>query len=431
MTTSLNGHRITAVACFDSFGKMGMTMLAACRKAGADTNMVLLDVQGRTLSRRQRVEVQRIDPKTKITRHAWSSRGKLFQSQLQSSDAVILGLDGKRSRDTLILLQTLWANQAKRPLLVSAYPGILFRHQVEGMLDRAGVDLLCLNSPADLEMYTTGCEGLNLDSANAIVTGLPILWDLHPRKQAPSEGSLLLFEQPSVPSNPLQRQYICQQLEILARKWPDRSVIFKPRTSSVERTLHRHHGEMTRVIKRLSRNTPNLMISLKPASQLLKHCSCAITVSSTAALEAMAMGISTRIVADLGLNETLGNHYFASSGALAEFESIHADPFSIKHRTGWLTGHGWQSDGKNIFVNKLATTLAFRDKSHFVEKVCTKSWGSHCWQAFALANGGAGMLSSGGMQSTKQKRHRTRSILRQLRDYLVGISWFEKVLRGR
>ena len=431
MSTSLNGHRIIALACFDSFGKVGMKMLAACRKAGANTHMILLDVDGRKLSRRQRVEIQRIDPKTKITRYPWSIRQKLVNSQFHNSDTVILALDGKRSRDTLLLLKRLWDEHPKRPLLVSAYPGILFRHQLEGMLDRAGVDLLCLNSQSDFETYTKGCRGLCLDSGNAVVTGLPILWDLYPRTEAPQLGSLLFFEQPSVPSNPLQRRYLCRQLEILARSWPERTVIFKPRISGLERTLHRHHGEMARRIRELSRRTPNLTVSLKPAAHLLKSCSCAITISSTAALEAMAMGISTRIVTDLGLNETLGNHYFSTSGALAEFESICADPFSIRHDSAWLELNGWQADGKNRFLTALATCLASRAKAVNDKAIDTAGWGSRHWHEFALANGGVSMLTSGGMRSAQRKRHRTRSLIRQLRDFIIGIGWIEKVVRGR
>lgn len=431
MSSCLNGRRITALACFDSFGKVAMTMLAACRNAGAETQLALLDVPGRTLSRRQRVEVQRIDPKTKITRHPWDGRPTLGQALVQKSDAVILALDGKRSRDTLLLLQTLWSEQQTRPLLVSAYPGILLRHQLEGMLDRAGVDLLCLNSPVDFDTYSTGCQGLNLDSGNAVVTGLPILWNLHPRTQVPEQGSLVFFEQPSVPSNPLQRHYLCRQLELLAQRWPEHPVIFKPRTSSVERTLHRHHGEMASRIKKQSQRTPNLMISFKPAIQLLRQCSCAITVSSTAALEAMAMGISTRIVADLGLNETLGNHYFAASGALADFESICADPFSIRHHTAWLEQHGWQPGGKERFLAALAARLASFAEAEAAPAIRTAGWGSEQWQTYAQAHGGVSMLSSGGMRSAQRKRHRTRSLLRWLRDHLVGMGWLERVLRGR
>ena len=70
-------------------------------------------------------------------------------------DVLVLGLDGQRSRDALLHAGCGWHTN-HRPLLVSAYPGILFRFALEGMLDRSGVDLLCLNSNQDLETYRQG-----------------------------------------------------------------------------------------------------------------------------------------------------------------------------------------------------------------------------------------------------------------------------------
>ena len=232
-------------------------------------------------------------------------------------------------------------------MLVSAYPGILFRFALEGMLDRSGADLLCLNSTQDFATYRLGREALGLPSDNAVVTGLPLLWNAETDRAVPDKPSIVFFEQPSIPVHPLQRRYICKQLKELAEAWPHHPVIFKPRTSSIESTLHRRHGEMAGVIERMSETVPNLQLSFKPATRLLRHCGCAITVSSTAALEAMAMGVSTRIVADLGVTETLGNHFFAESGAVTDFAAIRRDPFTPIHKLDWLQRHGLQPrDGR-------------------------------------------------------------------------------------
>ena len=67
----LIGRKVTAVACFDSFGKLAMIMLAACRREGAETTLLLLELNNRALSRRQRLEIRRIDPKTRIEKHNW------------------------------------------------------------------------------------------------------------------------------------------------------------------------------------------------------------------------------------------------------------------------------------------------------------------------------------------------------------------------
>jgi hypothetical protein len=59
------------------------------------------------------------------------------------------------------------------------------------------------------------------------------------------------------------------------------------------------------------------------------------------------------------------------------------------------------------------------------------SWGSRQWQTYAIRHGGRRMLSSGGARSSQRKRHRTRSLLRRLRDGLVGFGWLSRWLRER
>ena len=226
----LEGRKVAAVACFDSFGKLAMTLLAACRREGAETTLHLLELNSRALSRRQRLEIRRIDPRTPIEKHPWSDLRNLCSPMAGDVDAVILGLDGQRSRDALLQLHAAWDRCQTRPRLISAYPGILFRFALEGMLDRSGADLLCLNSQQDLSIYQKGCSALGLDSRNAVVTGLPILWRTHPRTDLPEHPSIVFFEQPSIPVHPLQRRFVCEQLRDLSAAWPNHSVIFKPRT---------------------------------------------------------------------------------------------------------------------------------------------------------------------------------------------------------
>ena len=86
-----------------------------------------------------------------------------------------------------------------------------------------------------------------------MVTGLPILWRTKQRTEEPIP-SIVFFEQPSIPVHPLQRRFLCDQIKELAAAWPDHPVIFKPRTSSIESTLHRRHGEMASVIDKMTRD---------------------------------------------------------------------------------------------------------------------------------------------------------------------------------
>ena len=427
----LAGRKVVAVACFDSFGKMAMTLLAACRREGAETTLHLLEISNRALSRRQKLEIRRIDPRTRIETSSWSDFRKITAPMAGEVDALVLGLDGQRSRDALLMLSTEWKSSDQRPILISAYPGILFRFALEGMLDRSGADLLCLNSPHDLATYQQGCAALGMDSSNAVVTGLPILWNVQARQKQPETPSIVFFEQPSIPVHPLQRRYLCKQLKELAEAWPNHSVIFKPRTSSIESTLHRRHGEMAGVIDKMTEKVPNLQLSFKPATRLLRQCGCAITVSSTAALEAMAMGVSTRIVGDLGVTETLGNHFFASSGAVATFAAIREEPFQLTHAPEWLQQNGYQRHGADHFIDALQQRLLSDIRPLPTNNIGPHAWGSSSWQGYAIRQGGRRMLSSGGARSSQRKRHQTRSLLRRIRDGLVGFGWFSKLLRER
>ena len=425
----LNGRKVVAVACFDSFGKTAMTMLAACRKQGAETELHLLQITNRALSRRQRLEIRRTDRRTPIHKRPWSQFSALASEIADNTDVLILGLDGQRSRDALLQLSSIWEGRSKRPMLVSAYPGLLFRFALEGMLDRSGVDLLCLNSEQDLNTYRQGRQAQGLNSDNAVVTGLPVLWNARPSGKQLEHPSIVFFEQPSIPVHPLQRRYLCRQLKALAEAWPDHPVIFKPRTSSIESTLHRRHGEMASVIDQMAKDVPNLRLSFKPATQLLSRCGCAITVSSTAALEAMAMGISTRIVGDLGVTETLGNHFFAESGTVATFAAIRENPFERKHDPMWLEQQGLVRDGEQRFVEALLDRITTEPGSLSQDGIGPGSWGSRAWQSTALINGGRRMLSSGGAHSSQRKRHRTRRLLRTVRDGVVGFGWLSQWLR--
>ena len=143
----------------------------------------------------------------------------------------------------------------------------------------------------------------------------------------------------------------------------------------------------------------------------------------------MTMGVSTKIVSDLGVTETLGNHFFAESGCIASFDEIVQDPFTPTHDKGWLMSNGLQPQGMESFLSAILTCLA-RGVGPPRTTVPVQPPGEHVLQSFAIRQGGRRMLSSGGARSSQLKRHRIRSLIRRIRDGL-GFGWLSKVLRGR
>ena len=55
--------------------------------------------------------------------------------------------------------------------------------------------------------------------------------------------------------------------------------------------------------------------------------------------------------------ETLGNHFFASSGAIASFDAIKVNPFEVIHDAQWLEQQVLQRDGEDRFITDLVDRL--------------------------------------------------------------------------
>ena len=101
------------------------------------------------------------------------------------------------------------------------------------------------------------------------------------------------------------------------------------------------------------------------------------------------------------------------------------------HDAHWLEQQGLQRDGEDRFITALVDRLNNPAAPLGAANHGPLSWGSSAWQKAALSNGGRRMLSSGGARSSQRKRHRTRRMLRSMRDGVVGFGWLSKLLRER
>ena len=60
-----------------------------------------------------------------------------------------------------------------------------------------------------------------------------------------------------------------------------------------------------------------------------------LTISSTAALEAVGAGVRTAFIADLEVREQLGNHIFLDSGLLRTFDQLERDDIGVPAKA-WI-----------------------------------------------------------------------------------------------
>ena len=101
------------------------------------------------------------------------------------------------------------------------------------------------------------------------------------------------------------------------------------------------------------------------------------------------------------------------------------------HDAQWLEQQGLQRDGENRFITALEDRLNSPATPLGASSHGPLSWGSPSWQTYATSNGGRRMLSSGGSRSSQRKRHKTRTLLRRIRDGVVGFGWLSRWLRER
>lgn len=323
--------RVLVIGSFDSFLRAGNAYGRLLVPEGATLDHALLAVPKRRLSQRQRSQlglgadlpIESLDDIVRLKR-------------LRQYDLLLLALDGNRTRKFMVRYWNTFRNEVMRPLTISFYPGLIFRFHLEGMTSRMSCDLLLLNSRRDSNLYREALRALRVQHDNSLCVGLPFL-NASPRP-AQVEKAIVFLGQPTVPVRRIERRFVLLQLLRLAKAFPNTPIRLKPRHLPGESTLHRtrhHYSELLNEISAVQAIPNNFSLSYSTMEKELSQSAVCLTVSSTAALEAIAWGIPTRIVTDFGLNENLGNHFFLGSGLLTDFENI-SPSLPVAVEAAWL-----------------------------------------------------------------------------------------------
>lgn len=328
-------HSVLVLARHDSFLKAGLHLAVRLSSEMTRREIVLVPSHGARLSLPQlaALGLQR-EPR------ALAMSDVCQRTFLEQFDLVVLSLDGRHSRRFLRRFHDIFASDTRaRPLVVSLYPGIIFRFHYEGMQSRMSADLVLLNSAHDLGQYNEMLGGLGIADSNGVDAGLSYL-DACRFRDSIGDG-IVFFGQPTVPPAVHERAYVVHRLLDIARRYPRHHVILKPRHRPGEATLHRDRYQFADIVGAFSaraRLPDNFTLSYQPVQELLQSAALALTVSSTAALEALAAGVPTRILTDFGIHENLGNNFFLGSGLLCTFDDISpSEPYVLDQE--WSKRH--------------------------------------------------------------------------------------------
>lgn len=324
---------------------------AARSKLGLDGEQIEVDVASFEVetqpTERQLHEIGVVGP------HLVVDDDQLAELALGGYDVMIVNTIGSRLHRVTELLRGVSVGAARRPVLVTGYAGVVYEKHVEGAIWRSGADVICCNSQLDHERFTEIYQALGVSTDGLVRAGLGVV---QPSQDSPGtsavdraiplaeprEISTLTFAvQPDVPRRRDDRMYLLERLAAYARAHPNRSVIVKLRSRPDEATTHReryHFEELYRT--RLVDRPPNLSFEYGLMSKVLARTDLLVTVSSTAALEAVGAGVPVAILTDVGVGETLGNHYFIGSGLLSSMNQIMQDKLPVAD-SDWLRRNGF------------------------------------------------------------------------------------------
>ncbi|AUX80451.1 DUF6716 putative glycosyltransferase [Sinorhizobium fredii] len=323
--------RVLALASYDSFLNIAGLIAPHFERAGCTVEFAL--VQARRKKQISEDQVQRYGLASKVR---WIDIEAFCGSgEIAGYDIVLSCLEGLSTRR---LMHHLIQLGSRRPLVISAYPGLVLRHAYDGFSMRTGSDLFWLNCEADAEAYRAMCGAFGIDASNARVFGVGALLEPMNRQPVAETGPVVFFEQAVIPRYHDEREFLAEQLVLLAKRFPEISIAIKPRTMGKDATLHRSWHPIEPLLKAVAERQGgwpgNLSLTSEKASTLLSRASHCLTVCSTVAAEAIHAGIPTVIIGDFGAHDDYGLHYFYGSGLIRTFDELDF-PVETKPNAGW------------------------------------------------------------------------------------------------
>lgn len=237
-------------------------------------------------------------------------------------DAVLVATPGPIAR---VLMRVL-ADLSPRPVLVAGLPGISIPTTRKALLYRRQADLVVLHSRREVREFAALSRAKGWDHRFGLAS-LPFA------ERRPASGTDLVFAtQAIVPAERPDRLLLAAMLRDAALADPDRRVVVKVRALDGENQTHPERDGYPGLLAELGPVPGNLVVSAAPMADALDTAAGLVTVSSTAAIEAIARGIPVIAIDTFGVRRSLINPVFRGSGLFGGREEVvrrdfrHPDP---------------------------------------------------------------------------------------------------------
>ncbi|RUR01485.1 DUF6716 putative glycosyltransferase [Labedella endophytica] len=262
--------------------------------------------------------------------------------------AVLLSVRGPMVR---VLVRHV-VDRSRRPVIVSGLPGITIPANPKAVVYREQADLVVLHSRREVREFTANADRLGVRSRFGLAT-FPFLVDADPEAAPGAEGTdgdggtprrdaVVFAAQAKVPSGRSDRVLLLSWLVRLALVRPDLRVVIKVRARAGEAQTHAERWDYATLLEApdlldlVGGDVPeNVVVADGPMAEHLEGAAALVTVSSTAALEAVAAGVPVLLPSDFGVSEKLINLVFEGSGLFGDAEDLVAGRFA-RPAASWL-----------------------------------------------------------------------------------------------
>ncbi len=259
-----------------------------------------------------------------------------------------------------VLVSEVLAGLTPRPVFISGLPGISIPATEKAWVFRSGCDLFVLHSEREVEEFSA--IGRELGGGGTV--GLTRLPFLHGGEEGPVAGPrdrVVFATQAKVPRRREERERILLALAALAERRPDLDVVVKLRALDTERQTHNERHHYQRLWQSLAdggRVRPGAVrFAVGPMHEHLARAAGFVTVSSTAALEAIAQSVPLLVLSDFGVSAEMINLVFEDSGLLGTLDDLSESRFRTPDEA-WCQANYFHRRGESDWVSQMVTLVA-------------------------------------------------------------------------
>lgn len=356
--------KVVAIADSDSYLKWAASTLAALPADWqrelliVDTRVAPSDAQTRAALATSGIDADRV-PRVPVA-------ALVARLSAAAPDVVLLATRGPVVR----VVGRLVAGLDPRPVVATGLPGISIPATRKAVMFREQADLFVLHSRREVREFGELADRIGAPQRFALAT-LPFA-EAH-RGASPGAGDLVFAAQAIVPRTRTDRLRVAQLLVDTARADPRRRVVVKVRAMQGEQQTHDETDDYAGLIAALGVDTvvpANLVVSSEPMSVALDRAEGLLTVSSTAAIEAVARGIPVIALDTFGVSDRLINPVFVDSGLFGGEAAVIAREF--RHpRASWLDDNYFHAPDSDDVVAQIGELVALRRAGLLPERAAT------------------------------------------------------------